>query len=90
MKDEMEIKVVKGFDLFQKHGIRLDGLRKTMKEFSLCIQLPSWELNPGIFQVYFENFTGRAKNLSMVVTNLLIRPFINFIRQNTFTVTVEK
>jgi len=61
MKDEMEIKILKPLDLFQNDGIHLDWLRKTMKEFSLCIQLPSWELKPGIFQLHFENFTGRAK-----------------------------
>jgi hypothetical protein len=89
MKDEMEIKVLERYDLFQNDGIHLDGLRKTMKEFNLYIQLPSWELNPGIFQVYFENFTGKAINIYMAVTKLSIRPFVNFIRKSIFTFTVE-
>ena len=75
----IEIQVLERIDLFQNDDILLDGLRKTTKEFSLCIQLPSWELNPGIFQVYFENFTGRAMKLYVTVTKLRIRSFIIFI-----------
>jgi hypothetical protein len=48
MSEEMEIKFLERFDLFQNDDIHLDGLRKTMKEFILCIQLPNWELNLGI------------------------------------------
>ena len=88
MNDEMEIKALERFDLFQNDDIHLDGLKKTMKEFSLSIQLVTWELNPGIFQVHFENFTGRAINPYMAVTKLPIQPF-NFIRQSIFTLTAE-
>jgi hypothetical protein len=83
--DEMEIKVLERFDLFQNYGIHLDRLRKT----SLCIQLPSWKLKFGIFQVYFENFKGTAIKLYMAITKLSVRPFINFIRQSKFIFNVE-
>jgi hypothetical protein len=41
-----------------------------------CIQLPSWELKPGILQLHFKTFTEEAINLHMAVTNLPMRPFI--------------
>jgi len=86
----MEFKVLERFDLFENDGIHLDGLRKTTKEFNMCIQLPSWELKPEIFEVYFENFAGRAINIYMAVTNLPVRPIVNCIREKIFTVTVAK
>jgi hypothetical protein len=60
------------------------------RKSSVCVFIPNLELKPGIFQLHFENFSGRAKeNLYMAVTNLPMRPFMNFIRQTIFTVTAE-